>query len=304
MVLVAVLTTVALAGCDRPALSPNGVVAVFGEVGMSPGQFAYPRALTVAPDGAIFVVDKAGRIQRFATDSRHQAHYETEWVMPEIAGGKPVGLSMHPDGRLFVADTHYNRVMIFDREGQTLGTFGKPGTGSGEFELPTDVAFDAQGCIYVGEYCGNDRITKWSADFAFMHVIGGDEIEGVRLRRPAGLGVDAEQTLWVADACNHRIVRFSLDGEVLAVFGTYGSEPGQMRYPYDLCITPDDTIMVCEYEGNRLQWFSKSGKSLRIWGGSGRAIGRLDAPWGAAYGPDGLVYVADARNSRIQVIRP
>lgn len=280
--------------------SASGVIGIFGGVGFGPGQFSYPRAIAAEKDGSVFVVDKNGRIQRFNADGE----FESVWHMPETKMGKPVGLSFHPDGRLFVADTHYSRVMVFDRDGHFLGKFGREGVGNGEFQLPTDIAFDAEGFIYVSEYQGNDRITKWSPDFQFVKALGETPIQGLRLSRPSGIDIDDEQTLWIADSCNHRIVRMTLDGEVISTFGRFGSEPGEMKYPYDLDITPDGEVLICEYEGNRLQWFSKEGQSLRTWGHSGRKPGELFAPWGATYGPEDRIYIVDSLNSRIQIIKP
>jgi len=286
------------AGCQPPSGYPDGVTCVFGRMGLAPGEFSYPRAVAADPDGTFLVVDKAGRIQRFDAEG----HYLNGWRMPETAAGKPVGLAVHPDERVFVADTHYHRVVIFDHDGHQLDTFGSEGTGDGQFRLPTDVAFDAHGFIYVSEYQGNDRITKWTPDLKFAGVIGDQPIDGERLSRPAGIEIDDEQTLWVADACNHRIVRFSLDGTVLSTFGGFGREPGELRYPYDIAITPQHTILVCEYEGNRLQWFSKDGTSLGVWGEPGRRIGALHSPWGAASTSDGRIIVVDSENYRIQIL--
>jgi len=300
VVLLGGLAVAIVAGCEPPAITDSGVVGIFGGVGLGPGEFSYPRAITAEPNGSVFVVDKNGRVQRFSADGQ----FETFWRMPETEQGKPVGLKVHPDGRIFVADTHYHRVMIFDRDGKLLGSFGSEGFGGDRFQFPTDVAFDALGFIYVSEYHENDRITKWSPELKFMAAFGEKEIEGRRLSRPAGIDIDDEQTLWVADACNHRIVRFSLDGEVLTTFGRFGTGPGEMRYPYDLCVSPQQTLLVCEYEGNRLQWFSKDGRSLRVWGRGGRAPGELFAPWGATCGPKGRVYVVDSLNSRVQIMQP
>lgn len=297
--LVALLPCCLVAGCDPPPLSDNGVIGVFGGQGLGNGEFSYPRAIACAPDGSIFVVDKSSRIQRFDFEGT----FQTAWRTPQKRAGKPIGLTVHHDGRIFVADTHYHRVLIYDREGNLVGQFGKPGRGDGEFELPTDVAIDADGFIYVGEYNGNDRISKWSPDLQFVKVFGDTPINGLRLARPAALDIDDEQTLWVADACNHRIVRFDAGGNVLTVFGTMGSEPGQLRYPYDLTVTDQNTIMVCEYENNRLQWFDKRGRSLGVWGKPGRSLGEVSAPWGATIGRDGRIYVVDSLNSRIQIVR-
>ncbi len=288
------------AGCKPRAITPTGVVGMFGELGLGPGAFSYPRAITAEPAGSVFIVDKNGRVQRFSADGT----FETFWRMPETAQGKPVGLTVHPDGRIFVADTHYHRVSVFDRDGRLLERFGRHGTGEGEFLLPTDVAVDASGFIYVSEYLGNDRITKWSPQLQFVAVLGDKPIDGKPLRRPAGIDIDDEQTLWIADACNHRIVRLSLEGEVLTTFGRFGSGPGELRYPYDISISPKGLVMVCEYEGNRLQWFSKKGRVLGAWGRSGRRPGELSAPWGATYGPGGKVYVVDSLNHRVQIIDP
>jgi len=287
------------AACDRPPITSNGVVKVFGEVGRGPGGFSYPRAIAADPDGSILVVDKAGRVQRFDQNGV----YLHEWTMPQTAQGKPVGLVVHPDGRVFVADTHYHRVLVLDRNGRQTAWFGKLGNGDGEFHLPTDVAIDGDGFIYVSEYGGNDRISKWTPDLRFMTSFGEEPVDGKRLSRPAAMVIDEDQTLWVADACNHRLVRFTLDGKVLTTIGEYGREPGKMRYPYDIDLAPDGSLMVCEYGGDRLQWFSKRGESLRVWGSSGREPGRLSAPWGAAYGRNGLIYIVDSLNSRIQVVR-
>lgn len=289
-----------LVACDAQSTSGLAGTIVFGGRGLADGKFSYPRAVAAEPKQSIFIADKTGRIQRFAKDGT----FEKMWRMPESERGKPVGLTVHPDGRVFVADTHYHRVSVFDRDGKLLDRFGREGTGDGEFLLPTDVAIDREGFVYVSEYQGNDRITKWSPDLQFVAVLADQPIEGKRLSRPAGIDIDEEQTIWVADACNHRIVRLSLKGEVLAVFGTFGDAPGELRYPYDITVTPNGEIMVCEYEGNRLQWFSKQGKPLRTWGRRGRKPGELFAPWGATYGPDGRVIVVDSLNNRIQIFNP
>ena len=290
---------VSAAGCEPAPLSPNGVVGVFGGVGLGGGEFSYPRAITAGPDGTIYVVDKSARVQRFSPDGT----FELAWRMPEKQAGKPVGLTVHPDGRVFVADTHYHRVVIYDRDGHLLDQFGEPGNGDGQFQLPTDVAIDAEGFVYVSEYNGNDRITKWSANLQFVAQVSPPDIAGQPLNRPAGIDIDAEQTLWVADACNHRVVRLSLNGDVLAVFGEMGTEPGQLRYPYDITVTPEGELLVCEYGNSRLQWFDKQGRSLAVWGGPGREIGQLWCPWGAIVGANGRVYVVDSLNSRIQIIQ-
>lgn len=287
-------------GCRSRHDRDPRVVGVFGGLGMGPGDFSYPRAVAADPDGTVLIVDKSGRIQRFSSEGK----YIDGWRMPETEAGKPVGLTVHPDRRVFVADTHYHRVVIFSPEGEQLTTFGSEGDGDGQFRMPTDVAFDSDGNIFVSEYGGNDRITRWSPALMFDRVVVSGEVAGLGLSRPSAVDFDAEQTLWIADSCNHRLLRISRDGKLLGVFGSMGSEAGQMRYPYDIAVAPGGRIMVCEYGGDRLQWFDQEGHAQGTWGGSGREPGQLHAPWGAAYGANGMIYVVDSLNSRIQILRP
>ena len=296
---IAIVLGLSTSGCDNSGGIGRGVVGMFGETGLGWGDFLYPRAITASPENKIFVADKSGRIQRFDADGK----YEAGWWMPDWKAGKPIGLTVHPDGRLFIADTHYSRVMIFDQDGILLESFGEQGDGPGQFRLVTDVAIDDAGFIYVGEYGGNDRVSKFSPDLEFVRFIGAERVAGVRLSRPAGLAIDGDQTLWVADACNHRIVRFSLDGEYLMSFGSVGVEPGQLRFPYDIDVCRDGSLLVSEFSNNRLQWFDRAGKSLRIWGRGGRKPGELYSPWGATEAANGRLYVLDSVNNRVQIVK-
>ncbi len=296
--LFAAICVCAFSGCKHDIESHDEVVAMFGRLGLGPGDFSYPRALTVDQHNRIYVVDKSARIQRFGPDGA----FQVGWSMPERLAGKPVGIHVHDDGRVYVADTHYHRVMIFDADGNELARFGREGNGDGEFQLPTDVAVDKDGFIYVSEYNGNDRVTKWSPTYEFVSVICAGEVDGIVMRRPAAMDIDNENTLWVADACNHRILRFDLNGRYLSSWGEMGGEPGQLRYPYDIDCLDDGTILVCEFGNHRLQWFDREGKLIKYWGKQGRRKGELWAPWGAVGGIDGRVYVVDSLNARVQVL--
>ncbi len=285
------------AGCSDRA-EPGEVLGVFGETGMGESEFAYARAIAVSPDGRVFVADKSGRIQRFGPGGEFQ-HL---WWMPEWKQGKPTGMTFHPDGRLFVADTHYSRVMVFDADGNELARFGSLGERPGQFRLPTDIAIDADGFIYVGEYGGNDRISKFTPAFEYVLSFPGPASGEAALSPPSGLAFDDEQTLWVADTCNHRVCRFDRDGKLLLTFGAFGREPGRLSYPHDVVVLSNGTLLVTEYGNNRLQRFDRQGKPLGTWGQAGREPGELNSPWELDVSKDGRVYVVDARNNRVQIV--
>lgn len=287
-----------IGGCRPPPSGDDAPQALFGRTGAGRGGFNYPRAAVIGASGDLFVVDKAARIHRFTQDGR----FVGEWRMPEFDAGKPTGLGAGPDGRLYAADTHYGRVMIFSESGELLGRLGELGEGPGQFRLPTDVAVDRDGFVYVSEYGGNDRISKFTPSLEYVMSFGGRDAGAARLDRPQSLSFGPDQTLWVADACNHRICRFDRDGRLLAAFGQIGDGPGEFRFPYNVEALSDGSLIVAEYGNNRVQRLTPEGRCLGVWGRAGREPGELAYPWALAVGRGDRVFVVDSGNNRVQVI--
>jgi DNA-binding beta-propeller fold protein YncE len=223
--------------------------------------------------------------------------------MPAWDNGKPTGIYIASDGRVWIPDTHYARVIVYDRDGVEQFRFGERGTGPGQFIFPTSIAIDSAGCIYVSEYGDSgDRISKFSPQRKFLFSFGGADAGDARLIRPADIGFDDDDTLWVADACHHRICRFDTNGKLLGSFGTPGTEPGQLNYPYGLCLEPGHTILVADHGNNRISRYRRDGTFIASWGAPGRAVGQLTKPWDVDRGRDGRVYCLDSWNNRVQVI--
>jgi len=285
----------ACVACDGRGTTGAAPLLVFGRTGMGPGEFSYPRA-AVAAGGEFYVVDKAARIQRFTADGQ----FVCEWEMPSKSAGKPTGLGAGPDGRIYVADTHYSRVLIFDQRGERLGEFGSFGQGPGQFGLPTDVVADREGCLYVSEYGLSDRVSKFSPQFEFLFSIGGPD-GAVQFRRPQGLLLDENDGLWVSDSCHHRICQFDSAGRLVRTFGCSGSAAGELRFPYGMDWLSDGTLVVAEYGNNRVQRFDREGRSLGTWGRAGRGPGELAYPWAVVVLPQDRVVVIDSGNNRVQI---
>lgn len=314
----------AVAGCsDRPSQAgPLRASITFGEVGPFPGQFSYPRAMDSGA-GSLWVVDKLARVQRLSGDGRPQG----EWRMPELDLGKPTGITVWDpdparadDDTVFIADTHYHRVMVYGTgaaradggvapEAFLVTRFGRYGEGDGEFIYPTDVAVlpgpgGAVERLYVSEYGGNDRISIYEPDgdgYVFRGSFGRfGSGPGVEFNRPQSIALDlSRRELVVADACNHRLGRFTLSGELVAWLGGPGDEPGRYKYPYGLALLGDGTALVTEFGGCRVQRIDlDTGAGLAVYGERGRGTGQLASPWGVAL-LDGKVYVLDSGNNRV-----
>lgn len=288
---------------DVRATGPVPSAVVFGRPGNIDGRFDYPRAIALDADrGRVYVVDKTARIQRFDLDGR----FERSWTMPRSENGKPTGVTIDPEGRVVVADTHQHRIAIFSPDGELVETFGEYGEGPGQFIYPTDVAIAADGTWFVSEYGGNDRVQIFDRDRRPVGSIGfmshDDRGDRPGLLRPQSIAWDdAAQELFIADAVNHRIVVTDRTGRMLRVLGGAGDLPGRLAYPYGLVLDGEDSLLVAEYGNNRVQRLNRiDGKCLGAWGGVGIEVGRLRYPWGVDAG-GGLMAVLDSGNDRVQV---
>ncbi|MEN6450989.1 MAG: NHL repeat-containing protein [Thermoguttaceae bacterium] len=284
-------------GCEERA--DGRLKAVWGRRGISDGRFNKPRAMAIDRDDHLYIVDMTARIQVFATDGR----FLRGWQTPDHKFGKPTGLSIARDGTVWVADTHYYRVLVYSPEGKLLKTFGgKQGERPGEFGLVTSVAHDSAGNFYVSEYGEYDRIQKFTPEGKFLLQWGGHGSKPGQFIRPQKMVFDEQDHLWVTDSCNHRLQVFDTNGKLLHVWGKEGSRPGQLCYPYDIALA-GDSLYVCEYENHRVQKFTRDGRSLGCFGVQGRRDGQFFNPWALVRDSRGTIYVLDTGNNRVQVVK-
>ena len=289
------------AGCVDNRPSEDAVPFIWGQRGITPGRLQKPRAIAIDADDNLYIVDMTARIQVFDVDG----HYLRGWKTPVSKNGRPSGLSMARSGHLLVADTHYYRVLVYDRMGQpveseTLG--GTQGHGPGEFGFVTDVVQDSHGNYYVAEYGDFDRVQKFSPHGEFLLQWGSHGSDLGQFRRPQNMAIDRQDRIWVADACNHRIQVFDGEGKLLLHWGEEGSDIGQLYYPYDLVLDGKGHVYVCEYGNHRIQKFTLDGQSLGCWGAQGRGPGQLYNPWALARDSQGRIHVLDTNNHRVQRI--
>jgi hypothetical protein len=285
---------------------PLACEQVLGMRGRMPGRLDYPRAADVAPDGTVAVIDKSGRVQRFAPDGTFIAG----WRMPRTDNGMPTGVTIDRHGRLWIADTHEHRVLVCAPDGTELGSFGGYGRSEGEFVYPTDVlmlddADPARCAVVVSEYGGNDRL-QWF-DVAFgedgmaaepVRAVGSQGSGPGQFLRPQSMSRMPDGAIAVADACNHRIVMLGDDGQWRGTIGVPGRERGQLSYPYGVLATASGHVLVAEFGNNRIQCLDADGRGVWVRGGGGRETGRLVAPW-AVVGDPSAPTIVDAGNCRL-----
>jgi sugar lactone lactonase YvrE len=151
----------------------------------------------------------------------------------------PYGVAVDaPSGRLFVADTSNQRVLSWPNapafaNGQPADlVLGQPdflahgsnngGVSAKGLSLPTGVALDAQGDLYVADY-SNNRVLEYDAPLSsgmaagrvfgqpdFTHnTANNGGVSANSLYIPNGVALDAQGNLYVADTGNNRVLEYN-----------------------------------------------------------------------------------------------
>jgi predicted membrane-bound mannosyltransferase/DNA-binding beta-propeller fold protein YncE len=144
--------------------SNGAILTQFGVEGFDAGQFSEPVDVKVDAQGRVYVTDTWNqRVQ--VLDSMEGLNYSSIKQWP-IAGwlsqsldNKPY-LALAPNGHVLVTDPEGYRVIEFDGEGQFLRTWGEFGADNLTFGLPSGIATDADGNLWVTD-AGNSRIMRF-----------------------------------------------------------------------------------------------------------------------------------------------
>ncbi len=227
----------------------------------------------------------------------HGARNAMPRQLEELTGGfsRPLGIAVGTDRKIYVTDSVYHRIVIFDVQGTQLGTLGSFGVNSGEFRYPTGVAVAGSGEVFVADF-HNERVQVFNAAGDFLHSF--PSAEG-NVLRPTAIGVTGER-IYVADVASHQIVIFDFDGRELARVGSgKGMEPGALSFPNGLALDSEsDRLFVADSNNSRVQVFTLDGEFLEVLEGGESMV----HPRGLAYDRlRGVLYVADTLANCVHV---
>jgi NHL repeat len=183
------------------------------------------------------------------------------------------------------------------------GRGGVPGQGvqGDSFNRPTDIAWDAQGNMFVSDAYANARIVKLDKTGRFIKTWGSRGSESGQFNMPNSVAVDAQGNVYVADLGNKRIQIFDNDGTFKGQITDVGApwticiSPGAHQYLYSSNSNPPESmdggeIYKMELDGKVLGKFGVAGKLAKEFG----TTNEIDCRY-----PNTL-YIGEVTNWRVQ----
>jgi sugar lactone lactonase YvrE len=225
----------------------------------------------------------------------------------------PQGICTDLQGNMYVADS-YNNVIRKITPGGITSTYAGNGTlgyvdgpaASAEFYAPAGVAADAQGNIYVSDM-GNNIIRKISSTGVVSTLAGkgyagyadGAGVDAV-FKSPAGIAVDAQGNVYVADRGNNAIREISAAGIVTTMAGN--PTPGQgdltgilasFNSPTGVAVDTQGNVYVADQNNYAIREISPAGLVTTLVGNY-LIKTTIPAPTGICRDSQGNLYITDA----------
>lgn len=191
------------------------------KIAFGAGMFIFPHKIYVDADNNIWVIDgrsvnerelkahpgetgKGHTVVKFSPQGKVLITIGKAGVAgnPPEALNQPNSIVIAPNGDIFIAEGHggqtpgappetVSRISKFKSDGTFIKSFGKLGSGPGEFKLPHDITLDPQGRLFVADR-GNMRIQIMDQDGKYLD-------EWHQFSRPSGIAI-RNGLIYVADS--------------------------------------------------------------------------------------------------------
>ncbi len=215
------------------------------------GRLQMPIAVAADSRGRIYVTDsEAATVNIFEQSGKFSGYLGEKGFFK-----RPTGIVVENNTQqIYVLDTAEHKVHVFDALGTYRFSFGKRGSGDGEFNYPTHIAAGNDGRIYVTDAM-NFRVQIFGRDGSFMTVFGKQGDTYYDIDKPKGIAVDTLGHIYLVDTMQDMIKIFDDQGRLLLFFGGQGKGPGSFSMPTGISIDDHNTIYIADTYNHRIQAF-------------------------------------------------
>jgi DNA-binding beta-propeller fold protein YncE len=238
------------------------------------GIFQRAHGITIGPDDALYCTDDLDHtVRKFTPEGQLLLTLGTSG-QPSDTGidgidyrtirrpgppfHRPTNVALAGDGSIYVTDGYGNaRVHKFAPDGRLLFSWGEPGSGPGQFNLPHGIAVDREGNVFVADR-ENSRLQIFTARGEFI-------TQWTEVARPMQVAIDSNDNVFVVgvgwgaglfpwqsppatNPAGARLSVFNRAGELLCRWGDEGAPTaaGNFFAPHDMCIDANGDLYVGE----------------------------------------------------------
>jgi 4-amino-4-deoxy-L-arabinose transferase-like glycosyltransferase/DNA-binding beta-propeller fold protein YncE len=202
----------------------------------------------------------------------------------------PHGITVDPQGNIWVADTGNQRVVGMNASGKFFKTFGQNGGGKGQFLQPYDLIVEPDGNLVVLDSGSQNFLQRFSQSGEFLASFGST----LGVYSPRGLGIDRAGNIYIADTGNARLAKISPSGDLLA---EWKSEAGKLAFNQlvSVAVAANGSLYVVDPDGEI--WNLPPDGKYENW----PAVTAIDTATGSHAGisSNNIIYVTDPEKQMV-----
>ncbi|MFP6717678.1 MAG: NHL repeat-containing protein [Alphaproteobacteria bacterium] len=251
-------------------------------IGASTVELNNPHDLKLSQDGKYLFVSDVGK-NRIAVLNPNTLEFITEFGSDHQSGTHDIDFSA--DGRAYVADTHNNRVAIYDMDGATAQLVGEL---TERIRGPEGVLVHRNGRIYVAGAWSNNVVAYKNGQVVA-------ELRG--LSSPHDLEETIGGDIWLADAGNDRMLLLSSELDIKGELSGKRYNFNGVRYQD---VLSDGTLIVADKNNHQVKFIGIDGRLLLVLGEKkrGKGRGKFTTPEGIEV-KDSTLWISDSGNDRV-----
>ena len=254
-----------------------------------------PWGVSVNSDGDIFICEFQGGLSVKDKEGNEMIESTIQKTIDSLQLS-PVDVSIGLDEQIVVLDQSLDcyRVVILNKEGELIKSFGSNGSKDGQFNDPYGVDVDEEGRIIVVN-TWNHQIQVFDNDGSFLRSFGSFGSSEGHFYEPRSVVVDRDGNIVISDSGNNRIQVMDIEGNFIRCFGTEGSGDSQFDRPRGIDVDGEGRIFVCDGGNGRVCVFEKDGTFLFSFGQH-----RMEYPLGVVVDSFGTIIVSDVDKNSIE----
>ena len=216
----------------------------------------------------------------------------------------PWGVACSTKREIYITRNFHHLVMVLDKDGHSLRSFGIKGQKAGQFWKPTGIAVDRDGSVYVADGEDNGRVQKFNSQGQF-------EAMYPKLSHPHGVMVNRHgDKVYVCDKHHSCIVVLDNQLQLIKTFGEllhhsshdgYENISGHLLAPHSIAEDKDGLIYVTDIQDGIgcVHVFTANGEHCKTFT---RPHTDMFMPLGVCV-EDDYVYVCDGAENCLVVFR-
>jgi len=256
--------------------SPEGkLITSWGQGGL----FKNPHTIRFDKSGGLWIVDTGTQtVRKFSLDGKvlMTIGVPNEAGADQTHMNQPNDVAFSSRGDIYVSDGYGNdRVVVFDKSGKYIRSWGKLGTGPGEFSQPHSVVLDSKDRVYVADR-NNARIQVFDAKGKYLtewqnivtpwalEITAADEIYVCGSSPMLWSEVPATQAALATPPKDEFFMKLDTEGRLKRLWvipkGENDKEkPGEVSWIHSIAVASDGTVYLGEVQGKRPRKFVLAG---------------------------------------------